>query len=797
VTKKDRTQLDLGLLKTVSFWSTIGLSLLVLVIYILSRPEIGLIPTLGIFEIIEAKTLDLRFWLRGAIEPRDNIVIIAVDEKTEDALGRWQSSGRQWLAKLLDILHDVNAKVVGFDFVLAEPDEGRDLKMIEELRTYYLAQIPGEPSSGANETDALHDANETDALHDRLLTYLDAVRVKHDYDLQLAQAIQRIGNVVLGLYHFEDAASAAHLTPEKHAAYRQLIERVAYTGILGSPGTTAQPLELPHSFGVEPNLPAFSEAAKSFGHFDVHKDRDGSIRFTPLLYEYDGNYYPSFALEVARAYLNPSSAPMIHTTGKEHVIIIDTIQLGDRFIPCDEQGKLLINYYGPRGTFPYYSLSDVVSGKIPPYKFGDKLVLVGFTSKIYQDLYAIPFQKDNYPGVEINATIIANMIRGDFLTKPKWTTLIEAFIIFLLGIVLGIIRHRKSPVWGVWAALTCLLIIAGFAHTTFLVGKIWINVTFPFLFIVADYLTITSYKYFTEEKQKRGLKQAFQHYVSPTVVNQMLKAVNDVKLGGERKQLTALFADIRGFTHISEQMPPENLVAFLNDYFSEMTKIVLDYEGTVDKYIGDAIMAFYGAPVEQADHAVRACKTAVDMILHVKELQVRWEAQGLPPIAIGIGINSGDMNVGNMGSRERFEYTILGNHVNLASRLEGINKQYGTNIVISQFTRDLCKECSGDCWTVRELDTVRVKGKSEPVTIYELFGYGTLYSQKQDLAKKFSECLKVYKDRQWMQAIALFQEVLQRYPDDQPSRMYIERCTKYFYNPPPDDWDGVFEMHTK
>jgi adenylate cyclase len=310
-------------------------------------------------------------------------------------------------------------------------------------------------------------------------------------------------------------------------------------------------------------------------------------------------------------------------------------------------------------------------------------------------------------------------------------------------------------------------------------------------------LTITSYKYFTEEKQKRGLKQAFQHYVSPEVVDQMLKTVDNVKLGGERKHLTALFADIRGFTKFSEQMPPEDLVAFLNEYFSEMTKIVLDYGGTVDKYIGDAIMAFYGAPVAQADHAVRACKTAVEMNLHLKELHVRWEARGVPPIQIGIGIHSGDMIVGNMGSKERFDYTIMGDNVNLASRLEGVNKEYGTYIMISQATYNFCKECQQDSWTVRELDTVRVKGKKESVTIYELCGYGDFYAQKRDLVQKFNACLQAYKDRQWMQAIALFQEVLASYPDDQPSRMYIERCTRYFHNPPPDDWDGVFEMHTK
>jgi adenylate cyclase len=341
-----------------------------------------------------------------------------------------------------------------------------------------------------------------------------------------------------------------------------------------------------------------------------------------------------------------------------------------------------------------------------------------------------------------------------------------------------------------------LFLIASFAYLAFLMGRIWINVTFPFLFVIVEYLTVTSYKYFTEERQKRGIKQAFQYYVSPTVVNHMLKQVDTLKLGGERKYLTAMFSDIRGFTSISEQMPPEKLVEFLNGYLSEMTQIIMDYGGTVDKYMGDVIMAFYGAPIEQDDHAVRACKTAVDMIMRLKELQVGWGARGFPPMDIGIGINSGEMSVGNMGSRDRFDYTIMGDNVNLASQLEGVNKPYGTNIIISQFTYNLCQN-SGDSWTVRELDTVRVKGKNEPITIYELFGYGTLYEHKRPLVRKFCEGLAVYKDRQWVQAIALFQEALQLYSDDKPSRMYIERCTEYLQNPPPDDWDGVFVMKTE
>lgn len=771
--------LDFSLFTTVSFWSSLGLSVLILALYVLSRPEIARIPTPGVLEIIEAKTLDARFRLRGPIDPGNEIVIVAVDEKTEDELGRWQSSGRQWIAQLLHILHEGRAKVIGFDLALAEPDEGQALTLIEELRALYA--------------DAPHTAEDRPDLN----AYLDQAEVTHNHDLQLAQAIQEAGNVVLGMYHFFDAESAAHLTPEKQDASRRLINRATYATIQFPPGITAQSLRLQRSMGVEANLPIFSEAAKSFGHFDVIPDRDGDIRYAPLLVEYAGEYYPSLPLEVARWYLDPPLPPVIHALGQEGGGGIAAIQLGDRLVPADEEGRLLINYYGPKRAFRYYSLSDVLNGGIEPYKFGDKVVLLGFTSAISQDFYSVPFQNDTYPGVEINATIVANILNDDFLIRPKATILIEAAAILLLGLVMTIGRHDKGPLWSVWAALSAVFGVAALAYAAFVFGKIWINVTYPLLFIVVDYLTITSYKYFTEEKQKRGLKNAFQHYVSPAVVQRMMTEEQDLRLGGERKQLTALFTDIEGFTPISESMPPEELVAFLNNYLSEMTKIVLAYEGTLDKYVGDAIMAFYGAPIDQPDHAARACKTAVDMLVRLKKLQVDWEAAGLPLIQIRIGINSGEMSVGNIGSWERFDYTIMGDNVNLASRLEGVNKYYGTRIIISQATYELCQQSGAVTLIVRELDNIRVKGRREPVTIFELVGYDGLYSQKQALIQAFCEGLTAYKAYNWEAAMRLFEHALALDPKDTPSQMYIERCREFQRTPPPEDWDGVFAMKNK
>ena len=771
---KKQRRFDLGFFKTTNFWMSVALSILIMSLYVLSRPDIRLLPAPKILEIIEAKTLDFRFILRGPIQPRDDVVIVAVDEKTEDELGRWQSSGRQWIAKLLNILRDADARVVGFDLALAEPDEGGGVKLAEELKAQYLDQFPDVMKS-----------------YPEILNTLDREKDAYDYDRQLAQAIRQFGNVVLGFYHYWDVESASHLTPEKRTLHQQLINRAAYTMIEGNAN---QPLPMTRSYGVEANMAIFSEAAKSVGHFNVVPDLDGSIRFTPLLIDYDGDYYPSLSLEMSRIYLNPPLPPIIHAIGTSDGVSIGWIEMGDVLIPCDEEGKLLINYYGPGHTFPHYSLADVMQGKVPAQTFHNKILLLGFTSNIYQDVHSTPFQPDDYPGVEINATIIENILHDEFLVRPRMLVLGEALLILLTGLIVGIARHRKRPLFAMLVALLAVTCIIGIAQGAFIITKIWLNVTYPVLFVILDYLLIASYNYFTEERQKRGVRNAFQHYVSPAVVTHMLENIESLKLGGERRKLTALFSDIRGFTSISEMMTPDQLVEFLNEYLSEMTQIVLKYEGTVDKYMGDAIMAFYGAPLDQADHAIRAGRTAVDMMIRLKELRVGWEERGLPPMNIGIGINSGDMSVGNMGSRERFDYTIMGDNVNLASRLEGINKQYGTNIVISEFTCDLLHN---ESFTVRELDTVRVKGKEEPVKIYELFGYGSIYIHPQDMLGAYLEGLQMYKHQQWQQAIQRFRQALKLYPGDAPTQMYLVRCEQFLETPPPPNWDGVFVMKTK
>lgn len=337
---------------------------------------------------------------------------------------------------------------------------------------------------------------------------------------------------------------------------------------------------------------------------------DGCVRRVPLLVEFEGHYYPSLSLEVARAYLNPSFPSLIHALGKQYGGIVEGIQLGNIFILTDDHAQLVINYYGPGQTFPHYSFVDVMRKRFNPDTFKGKIVLVGFTGSTYQDWHSTPFEHISYPGVEVHATLIENMLRSDFLHKPGWTTLLDALVILGLGFVLGIALQRMHSLRGaLLTALLSLLGVFGAAYLVFRLHNLWLNVAFPLLFVVVDYLIVTSWKYLAEEKRNRAIRNNFEHFVSPGVVAQILSSETELKLYGDQKVLTALFADIRGFTGISEKMPPAELVAFLKDFFTAMTEVVIHYDGTVDKYMGDAIMAFYGAPLAQSDHARRACQT--------------------------------------------------------------------------------------------------------------------------------------------------------------------------------------------
>jgi adenylate cyclase len=452
--------------------------------------------------------------------------------------------------------------------------------------------------------------------------------------------------------------------------------------------------------------------------------------------------------------------------------------------------RRLIKYYSEPGGYEYIRFSDVYKESIDPSKFEGKIVIIGATASNLHDDAIVPISDKSMPGVEINANLVQSILTEDYLYYQDDITTIG--VIFLFALLAGIIlfRFRIHIATILLVVLSIVFIILSIY--VFDLGLI-LNILFPLLSIALVYVTLVVTFYLTEEKGRRWITSVFGRYVSPVVIENLIKNPDKIKLGGEKRNITIFFSDIRGFTSISEKLDPEDLVHLLNEYLTEMTTIIRNDQGLVDKYMGDAIMAFWGAPLDQPNHAEMACSSSLEMISKLKVLRKNWEKEKIPSFDIGIGLNSGDAIVGNMGSFKRFDYTAMGDNVNLASRMEGLNKIYGTNIIITERTYKAIK----DKFTTRKLDVVKVKGKQKPILIYELVSKKTEIDEKNfKFIKLFETGLEYYFKMDWKSAIKSFKEAL-KLNDDYATKMFISRCKEFVKFPPPGSWDGVWEIKTK
>jgi adenylate cyclase len=713
---------------------------------------------------MELKAFDLRMVSKGKLPAGGETVIAAIDEKSLGELGRWPWP-RTTIARLVDKLKGYGVKAVGFDIIFSEPDQNSSLSAIVDLT---------------------REVKKIGIKDKRVQGLLDKKKLAADTDASLAKAVKRAKNVTLGYFFLKSSKEAEHIGEKEIEAAAENIANSRYQMIQGETSDESA-LSNVTAYSAVTNLKLLSNAAENSGYFNAFPDSDGTIRWSPLVMRFQDNYYLPLSLSLVVQYLD---WPMV--TLNMAKFGIEGIKIGDINIPTDETGRMLINYLGPGKTFPHYSISDIIKGRLSPDAFKDKIVIVGATAIGIYDLRVTPYSSA-YPGVEIHATAIDNILHGNFLHRSSGTSLLDICAIVFFGLLIGIVVPRVKAVQGM--VLSLLVLIAFVLINTFIFSSynLWLNVIYPALTMMTIYLGITVYRYITEEREKKKIRGAFQYYLTASVINEMLKDPTKLKLGGDKKDLTVLFSDIRGFTTISEKMTPEALVHLLNEYLTEMTNLVFKYDGLLDKYMGDAIMAVFGAPLDQPDHAARACRTALGMMEELRKLQGKWADEGRPVFDIGIGINSGDMVVGNMGSDMRFDYTVMGDMVNLGSRLEGINKEYGTNIVISEYTYAVVK----DALFCRELDSVRVKGKKLPVKIYELLGEKKDAEKWEKAVNLFEEGLSKYKQGLWDEAIAAFRKVLEVRQDDAPAKLYIDRCEELKKNPPEGPWDGVFTMTRK
>ncbi|WP_224367216.1 CHASE2 domain-containing protein [Hyalangium versicolor] len=744
-------------------------------------------------QLAEGRATDLQFAFRGPRPADPNVVVVAVDEKSAQRYGLWPWP-RDLVARAIDRLREAGAGAVGLDIIFTdEVVDGRAQAYegaLQELDKA-LAQAPeSAPALGAYR----------DELHRRAAISADA---------ELAEALARAPQVVQGVIAYPDTdrsqfASKAQEWDQQLESH--LIREFRGEVLKSSPDGTllTPPLSVDFSRlkswsmeSAQLPLPALAKASKRLGFFNMAADPDGTLRRVPLFALLEGpkGLLPSLELQTAAAFLNSQVEAVV--VPSEHLVTGARMRRPGETLPLlrvpqlEDEPFMLINYPGPASSFTTLSLSDVLDGSFELGAVRGKAVLVGVTLVGNFDQRVTPFSEME-PGVYVHAATLSNILAQDFLTRPREAQPLE--LLFMLGsaVLLARLLPRVGFAWKL-GAMALLVAVWLIVDQVLFTRGLQVATVLPLASLVTSAFGVIFLGYFSVDAEKGRLRTTFQHYLDASVMEQVLAHPEKLKLGGERRELTVLFSDIRGFTTLSERLSPEQLVAFINEYLTPMTDVVFENGGTLDKYIGDAIMAFWGAPVDQPDHALRACAAALGFLDTLAQLRSRWRAAGLPEVDIGVGINTGLMNVGHMGTQNRFNYTVMGDAVNLASRLEGLTKAYDTRILISAATYT---QTRGRV-TARRLGVVRVKGKTEPTDLYELRAMGAPVGPDAEAIQAFEAGVERFLSRDFAGAEAHFRQVLIRWPGDAPSRHYLEEIKLLQVNPPGLDWDGVFTATTK
>ncbi len=714
---------------------------------------------IGIITRLDAIYYDarLRLTMPGGVDER--IAILDIDEKALGEIGRWPW-GRDTMSLLVEKLFDrYGIRLIGFDIVFAEPDESSGLKKLEALSK-------GRLKDSAPFQSALQD-----------------LRPQLDYDARFAQTLAG-KDAILGFYFSDDKGINSGALPAS------VLPRGSFDGRHISFTNWA-------SYGG--NLAEFQKSAAGAGHFNPLVDFDGVARRVPILAEFQGRYYESLSLAMVRCYLGfPPVVPGFpEGSGGEHAysgmewIDLPT-QQGVLRIPVDENAAAIVPFRGYQGSFPYYSAADVLSDRLDPEKLRGRIVLMGTTAPGLKDLRVTPVGSV-YAGVEVHANLIAGMLDGDVKEKPSFVLGADLLQLFLAACVMVFVLPALSPFKATLVTMVVFGSLMGINLFFWQSANMVIPIAASLLLVATLYAINMSWGYFVETKTKRQFTNLFGQYVPPELVEEMSRNPESYSMAGRRADLTVLFSDVRGFTTISEGLEPDQLAQLMNEYLGAMTEVIRDQRGTLDKYIGDAIMAFWGAPVADPEHARRAVVAALAMQKRLTEVNVDLVAKGWPALKIGVGVNTGPMTVGDMGSPVRKAYTVMGDAVNLGARLEGITKQYGVGILVGEVTRDLLQHE----FVFRELDRVRVKGKIEPVGIYEPLGAnGTLDETTVADLEVWQRALVAYRAQDWDGAEALLKG-LEAVRPHYLYQLYLQRIELLRADPPGADWDGVTTFETK
>ena len=731
----------------------IGLSLLLVLPLLLHA--VGLIH-LGAIQRLENYTYDqrLQWTMPNTLDKR--VVILDIDEKSLIEQGHWPWP-RNKLAHLVDLLFDqYKIDVLGFDILFAEHDESSGLKSLEALaKTTFL----NDPHFNAT---------------------LDKLRPTLNYDQLFADSLKN-RRVALGYYFRHDG------------------QHLASVGALPSPvlpRTTFNPNNVSAvvANGFAANLPVLQKNVVASGFFNASPlvGADGVFRRISLLQQYDGALYETLGLSVARLALREPPLSLNYAEGEPNAIALESINLGHRRIPVDIDVAALIPYRGKQGSFAYVSASDVLQGKAPADVLRGAIILVGTTAPGLLDARTTPMQ-ESYAGVEAHANIISGIIDNHIKARPAYTLGVELISLLLVGLMLAFALPVLAPLWATVLSLATLTGLTAFNLSMWQSANLVLPLASTLVMTTVLFVFNMTYGFFTESLGKRSLAKLFGQYVPPELVTEMAQDPNAYTLTGESREMTVLFTDVRGFTSISEGLDPQQLTKLMNEFLTPMTQVIHRHRGTIDKYMGDAIMAFWGAPLHDPQHAQHALQAALDMIARLDTLQTKFKANGWPPINIGVGLNTGEMTVGNMGSEFRLAYTVMGDAVNLGSRLEGLTKEYGVPIIVSEFTRAAVPD-----FVFRELDCVRVKGKNKIVQIYQPIGQVGAVDAKvlQELAL-YGEALKQYRAQNWRSAQEKFDVLQVNCPECQLYALYAQRIAYFIAQPPDSNWDGSFTYTSK
>ncbi len=734
----------------------IGISGLTLVLFAM---HISGNPRFEIIDRVENYLYDVRVRLTmpGTID--DRIVIIDIDEASQVELGQWPWP-RDTLATIVDNLFDQYGVVVlGFDALFAEAEETSAERLLDELEQSEFADTP--------------------AFAGRLTE----LRGSLDSNIRFAESL--IARDVITGFVFKDSLGANE--PEATGTLPPPIIRESELAGVTVPFVRAR--------GFAGTLRPLQENAVGGGFFDSPLiDSDGVFRRAPLVQAYRGDLYPSLALAVARVALGSPDVGLEFAetrSGALSGIELEALRLGERRIPVNEQVAVYIPFRGQQGSFPFIPAKDVFDLSAPPERLDGRIALLGASAAGLLDLRSTPVGQ-RYIGVEAHANLIAGLIDGTIRQQPAYSDGLELFLLTVIGLLTVLVLPRLAPLTALAFVLVVLVASTGL--------NLWMWTSLNLVIPLASLLGFTlvaallqiNYGFFVESRNKRHLSRVFGQYIPPSLVEEMDESGEEISLEGESRDMSVLFSDVRGFTTLSENLDARELTHLMNEFLTPITKVIQEHRGTIDKYMGDAVMAFWGAPLTDDQHARHAVTAGLRMIDAVHDLKDEFEKRGWPPIAVGVGVASGEMNVGNMGSEFRIAYTVMGDVVNLGSRLEGLTKQYGVDFIISEGTRDRLHD-----FACRELDLVRVKGKNEPVAIFEPIGPGnSLTDDEKAVLDDFSAAIAAYRRQEWDTAQTLLNKMRQ-VEDEHIYNVYLERIGQFRREPPPADWDGVFEHLTK